>query len=73
MINSPSFVGYTRLGAETTAAKTDWREVRTLNPNFPNEGLIAAAIRFRDPGNEDVDRGQGHLVAVGGEQPGTIG
>lgn len=27
MINSPSFVGYTRLGAETTASKTDWREV----------------------------------------------
>ncbi|KAB8237538.1 hypothetical protein BDV23DRAFT_170489 [Aspergillus alliaceus] len=26
MINSPSFVGYTRLGAETTAAKTDLRE-----------------------------------------------
>ncbi|EYE91345.1 isopenicillin N synthase family dioxygenase [Aspergillus ruber CBS 135680] len=26
MINSPSFVGYTKLGAETTAAKTDWRE-----------------------------------------------
>lgn len=27
MINSPSFLGYTRLGAETTAAKTDLREV----------------------------------------------
>lgn len=27
MINSPAFVGYTRLGAETTAAHTDWREV----------------------------------------------
>ncbi|OQD72993.1 hypothetical protein PENDEC_c017G05785 [Penicillium decumbens] len=26
MINSPSFLGYTRLGAETTAAKTDLRE-----------------------------------------------
>ncbi|BCS29587.1 isopenicillin N synthase family dioxygenase [Aspergillus puulaauensis] len=26
MINSPSFVGYTRLGAETTATKTDLRE-----------------------------------------------
>ncbi|KAL4977171.1 hypothetical protein BDW66DRAFT_40357 [Aspergillus desertorum] len=26
MINSPSFVGYTRLGAETTGGKTDWRE-----------------------------------------------
>ncbi|KAL3464848.1 hypothetical protein BJX64DRAFT_253858 [Aspergillus heterothallicus] len=26
MINSPSFVGYTRLGAETTACKTDLRE-----------------------------------------------
>ncbi|RHZ43990.1 isopenicillin N synthase family dioxygenase [Aspergillus thermomutatus] len=26
MIHSPSFVGYTRLGAETTAAQTDWRE-----------------------------------------------
>ncbi|EAW11717.1 isopenicillin N synthase family dioxygenase [Aspergillus clavatus NRRL 1] len=26
MINSPAFVGYTKLGAETTAAKTDWRE-----------------------------------------------
>lgn len=31
MINSPSFVGYTRLGAETTACKTDWREVCTLH------------------------------------------
>jgi isopenicillin N synthase-like dioxygenase len=27
MINSPSFLGYTRLGAEKTAAKTDLREV----------------------------------------------
>lgn len=27
MINSPSFLGYTRLGAETTASKTDQREV----------------------------------------------
>lgn len=27
MINSPSFLGYTRLGAETTATKTDLREV----------------------------------------------
>jgi hypothetical protein len=27
MINSPSFLGYTRLGAETTALKTDLREV----------------------------------------------
>ncbi|RJE20447.1 Oxidoreductase, 2OG-FeII oxygenase family [Aspergillus sclerotialis] len=26
MINSPSFLGYTRLGAETTASKTDLRE-----------------------------------------------
>lgn len=28
MIHSPSFLGYTHLGAETTAAKTDIREVR---------------------------------------------
>lgn len=28
MIHSPSFLGYTRLGAETTASKTDLREVR---------------------------------------------
>lgn len=28
MIHSPSFLGYTRLGAETTATKTDLREVR---------------------------------------------
>lgn len=28
MINSPSFLGYTRLGAETTAKQTDLREVR---------------------------------------------
>ena len=27
MINSPSFLGYTRLGAETTASRTDLREV----------------------------------------------
>ncbi|KZF21165.1 Clavaminate synthase-like protein [Xylona heveae TC161] len=26
MINSPAFLGYTRLGAETTASKTDFRE-----------------------------------------------
>ncbi|THD00337.1 hypothetical protein EYZ11_000230 [Aspergillus tanneri] len=26
MIHSPSFVGYTCLGAETTASRTDWRE-----------------------------------------------
>jgi isopenicillin N synthase-like dioxygenase len=30
MINSPSFLGYTRLGAETTASKTDFREVCPL-------------------------------------------
>jgi hypothetical protein len=32
MINSPSFLGYTRLGAETTASKTDLREVRGMTP-----------------------------------------
>jgi hypothetical protein len=32
MIHSPSFLGYTRLGAETTAAKTDIREVRNRSP-----------------------------------------
>jgi isopenicillin N synthase-like dioxygenase len=30
MIHSPSFLGYTRLGAETTAAKTDLREVMQI-------------------------------------------
>lgn len=30
MINSPSFLGYTRLGAETTAKQTDLREVTRL-------------------------------------------
>lgn len=30
MLNSPSFLGYTRLGAETTAAQTDLREVRPI-------------------------------------------
>jgi hypothetical protein len=34
MINSPSFVGYTRLGAETTAFKTDLREVCQYSPNY---------------------------------------
>ncbi|EAU31295.1 conserved hypothetical protein [Aspergillus terreus NIH2624] len=37
MINSPSFVGYTRLGAETTAAKTDLRE----QYDFGTSGLKA--------------------------------
>lgn len=32
MINSPAFVGYTRLGAETTASKTDLREVTVPPP-----------------------------------------
>lgn len=30
MINSSSFLGYTKLGAETTARKTDLREVKAL-------------------------------------------
>ncbi|PIG89268.1 hypothetical protein AARAC_007493 [Aspergillus arachidicola] len=30
MINSPAFVGYTRLGAETTASKTDLRESKAI-------------------------------------------
>ena len=33
MVNSPSFLGYTRLGAETTASKTDLREVLPLIPS----------------------------------------
>ncbi|GKZ29154.1 hypothetical protein AbraIFM66950_003314 [Aspergillus brasiliensis] len=37
MINSPSFLGYTRLGAETTAQKTDMREQFDFGtPNHPN-------------------------------------
>ena len=28
MLNSPHFLGYTKLGAETTAKQTDLREVR---------------------------------------------
>lgn len=32
MIHSPSFLGYTRLGAETTASKTDIREVFGIIP-----------------------------------------
>lgn len=35
MINSPSFVGYTRLGAETTASKTDLREVGSVVCELP--------------------------------------
>lgn len=35
MIHSPSFLGYTRLGAETTAAKTDLREVKGF-PLYPS-------------------------------------
>ncbi|KAL3261824.1 hypothetical protein ABHI18_003370 [Aspergillus niger] len=36
MINSPSFLGYTRLGAETTALKTDMREQFDFGtPNLP--------------------------------------
>jgi isopenicillin N synthase-like dioxygenase len=34
MINSPSFLGYTRLGAETTATKTDIREVGLFRFRF---------------------------------------
>jgi hypothetical protein len=41
MIHSPSFLGYTRLGAETTAAKTDIREVR--NP-FTLGGLALSSF-----------------------------
>lgn len=51
MIHSPSFLGYTRLGAETTAAKTDIREVRNLftpglgsSPFFNASKLILQAI-----------------------------
>lgn len=44
MIHSPSFLGYTSLGAETTAAKTDLREVmQAAHPKQPEtepDGLI---------------------------------
>jgi isopenicillin N synthase-like dioxygenase len=42
MINSPSFLGYTRLGAETTASQTDLREVLTLCVLIPK--LTCSAI-----------------------------
>ena len=60
MINSPSFLGYTRLGAETTASRTDLREV-SLKPSVLGVSLCvsltlyAPAIRFWDTGNEALD------------------
>ncbi|KUM60696.1 hypothetical protein ACN42_g6436 [Penicillium freii] len=45
MINSPSFLGYTRLGAETTATKTDLREY----PDYPGaQGLVDEYIAKTD-------------------------
>lgn len=44
MIHSPSFLGYTRLGAETTAAKTDIREVRKL---FTLRASLFPLFQFR--------------------------
>lgn len=70
MINSPSFVGYTRLGAETTATKTDLREVHPHLSEYIHR-LMSEAIRLWHAGNEDLDRGRQYLGATGGEQPGT--
>lgn len=60
MINSPSFLGYTRLGAETTAAKTDLREVRPSVYGWTQlsdaDLLIFPAIRFWYTRRETLDR-----------------
>ncbi|KAJ6179971.1 hypothetical protein N7519_010432 [Penicillium mononematosum] len=48
MINSPSFLGYTRLGAETTATKIDIREVG-LYPDCPGaQDLVEEYIAKTD-------------------------
>jgi isopenicillin N synthase-like dioxygenase len=46
MINSPSFLGYTSLGAETTASRTDLREVCKYPFTLMFSQLIYATQQF---------------------------
>lgn len=71
MRNSPSFLGYTGLGTETTAAKTDIREVSIIDlfhrsavpmiGDYPfivqNGSKIKIAIRLRYSGYETLEGG----------------
>ncbi|GFF30073.1 probable 2-oxoglutarate-dependent dioxygenase At3g49630 [Aspergillus lentulus] len=63
MINSPSFVGYTRLGAETTAKQTDWREqfdfgtpgMKQWSPNDPIWQRLEGDSQYPDyPGAREL-------------------
>ncbi|KAH8430570.1 isopenicillin N synthase family dioxygenase [Aspergillus melleus] len=63
MINSPSFVGYTRLGAETTASKTDLREqydfgtpgLKQWTPQDPFWQRLEGESQYPDhPGAKDL-------------------
>lgn len=65
MINSPSFLGYTRLGAETTATKTDLREVRLpvlrrTQCSGADPGIFPA-IRFWYAWDEGLERAESLL------------
>ncbi|KAJ5718958.1 Oxoglutarate/iron-dependent dioxygenase [Penicillium malachiteum] len=63
MINSPSFLGYTRLGAETTASRQDLREqfdfgtpgMGEWNPNDPFWQRLEGSNQYPDtPGAQDL-------------------
>ncbi|RLM00293.1 hypothetical protein CFD26_105191 [Aspergillus turcosus] len=63
MIHSPSFVGYTRLGAETTAKQTDWREqfdfgtpgMKQWTPNDPIWQRLEGDSQYPDyPGTREL-------------------
>ncbi|GIJ83068.1 hypothetical protein Asppvi_001585 [Aspergillus pseudoviridinutans] len=63
MINSPAFVGYTRLGAETTASQTDWREqfdfgspgMKSWSPNDPIWQRLEGDSQYPDyPGAREL-------------------
>ncbi|KAJ5718849.1 Oxoglutarate/iron-dependent dioxygenase [Penicillium malachiteum] len=63
MIHSPSFLGYTRLGAETTASRKDLREqfdfgtpeMKEWNPNDPFWQRLEGSNQYPDtPGVQDL-------------------
>jgi hypothetical protein len=73
MIHSASFLGYTRLGAETTASQTDLREVSGvyyLTGGFMTSSLTEQAIRLWYSRYANVDGATPVLAEARGVQPG---
>lgn len=61
MLNSPAFLGYTALGAETTAKNTDLREV-DIRAELLDLLLRILAIRFRHASQSVMVRRRPHMA-----------